>query len=228
MKKIISLCLAGLLLALMAWAEPATLTVQGVGIVNMAPDTATVTLGAREYAAEVAEAQAAVNARLDDIIQRLLTLGIAEEDIRTNSLYIYHQDYEETEAAYWAENAVDVKLSQVDRVGDVIDAAFEAGANLFNGVSFSASDSTQERQQAMGLAMQDAGQKAQVLSEAAGMKLGRMVSVQQDSVSVSPSFWDGSEGMMARAESAAGTAVRASQLQAYATVTVVYELAEAE
>jgi uncharacterized protein YggE len=78
----------------------------------------------------------------------LHALGIADKDIQTsgynlNAQFTYPpQGGTPTFAGYDASNQVTVKLRQMDKVGDVLDALVDAGANNIFGPSFMLDDLT--------------------------------------------------------------------------------------
>ena len=143
-KRLLCAILALMLLGVCALAETPTLTVQGTGVVSLAPDTATIRLGVRESSKDVSQAQAAVNGKLAKVIDKLREMGVADEDIHTSSISIYEDyGYDASSAGsrtYAAENTVSVVIRDIENAGQYIDAVFEAGANTFSDISFSASD----------------------------------------------------------------------------------------
>lgn len=218
--------LLGVTFAAGAMAEEGVLTVQGNGAVHMDADRATITVGVREIADDVMAAQSLVNEKIDAILKQLTDMGVNMQDIYTDSINIYPKyDYsasEEKIVGYTAYNSISATTDDIDNVGTYIDAAFAAGANTLDNVVFSASDSQDAAYQALELAVKDASEKAKVLAEAAGMQLGGIVEIEeQSSYSYnSPTF----RYAASSADSAAGTQVIASQLQLSATVSVKYEL----
>lgn len=218
--------LLGVTFAAGAMAEEGVLTVQGNGAVHMDADRATITVGVREIADDVMAAQSLVNEKIDAILKQLTDMGVNMQDIYTDSINIYPKyDYsasEEKIVGYTAYNSISATTDDIDNVGTYIDAAFAAGANTLDNVVFSASDSQDAAYQALELAVKDASEKAKVLAEAAGMQLGGIVEIEeQSSYSYnSPTFRYAAPS----ADSAAGTQVIASQLQLSATVSVKYEL----
>ena len=222
----ILLALAMALIGAAGMAEAATLTVRGSGVVNMDADTATIILGVREVSKDVADAQRAVNTKISSVTQTLMDMGIAPEAIHTSSISIYPEyDYDSMDQpikGYTAENTITVTTQDVEHIGAYIDAAFEAGANAFNDISFSASDLTSESRQALGLAVENGREKAEVLAAASGMKLGEVISIVEE-----PYGYVDSDARFAKAEAATGdvgTPVYASKLQVSASVTIQFEL----
>ena len=228
MKKalVIILALIMTLTGAMGLAEAATLNVHGTGVVNVDADTATIILGVREVSKDVADAQRAVNTKIESVTQALMDMGIEPEDIHTSSISIYPEyDYDSMDQpikGYTAENTISVTTRDVEHVGAYIDAAFGAGANAFNDISFSTSDLTDESRQALWLAVENGREKAEVLAAASGMKLGDIKCIVEE-----PNSYGDFDVRFAKAEAAAGdagTPVYASKLQVSASVTIEYEL----
>jgi len=227
MKKIVTLLLAAMLmLAFAAHAEPARLTVRGTGVVSLNADTATIVLGVREVSEDVVDAQAVVNEKLAKVVDALKEAGIDMSDIHTNSISIYPEynyDVSSTPVVgYSAENSISVQTTDTENVGKYIDTAFEAGANTFIDVSFSASDNSAESNQALTLAINNAVEKAKVMAEALGSGLGALVSVSEAEYSYVSD--DAAYAKAETADSGAGTEIYASPLQVSATVIVQFEL----
>ena len=210
-----------------ALAENAKLTVRGTGVVNLDADRASIRIGVREVASQVVDAQSAINEKMDAVIEKLNEMGIGKENISTSSIGIYpnydYSDVVEEIVGYTAYNTILVITSDVDNVGSYIDAAFEAGANSLDDVEFSASDTSDAGRKALAIAVQNAMEKAQVLAEATGAKLGGIVEINEGdsdiySLPVMYAEEDAGKG--------AATDVIASQQKVSALVSVVFELVQ--
>ena len=211
-----------------------TITVSGSGVTLVTADTAVVSLGVMARNKEVLQAQAKVNETIAAIRAVLTDLGIEEENINTDyiniyAMYDYSNDMEEI-TAYNANSTLAIKLTDVAMVGRVIDTAFEAGANTLNGIEFSASDSTEAREEAMRKAVADAKRKAEVLAQAAGLTLKEIVTIQETGVysydSGANNFSMKAAGMETVEEADRETVVQAAKLNVTANVTVTFEAVE--
>ncbi len=229
-KKVLCFVLAMLTLAVgcFAMAEGSTLTVRGAGVVYVDADRVSISVGVREVAAQVADAQAAVNEKINAVIAALNDMGATGDSISTNSIGIYpNYDYSDDEqiTGYTAYNSILIVVSDVCNAGAYIDAAFAAGANSLDYVDFSAADTAADAgSQALAMAVQNAMEKAQVLAEAAGMRLGGILEIREaDSDSYSLPV------MYAKGENAAAdTGVVPSKQQVSAAVNVVFELVQGD
>lgn len=241
LKRIVAIALALMLAAGCALAEGAVLTVQGSGAVSLKADTAAISLGIRTFASDVKAAQQAVNRSMDAVIAALTEAGVDSEDIYTSSISIYPEydydgDYDDEEdeedsgstriKGYSASNTINVVTSDIDNVGTYIDAAFDAGANTLDDVNFSASNTTEASNEALRLAIADARAKAEVMAEAAGLTLGKVVSMSEgDGYSYSaPVLY--AKNVAAAEDSGAATRVIASKQSVSATVTMQFEMLE--
>lgn len=231
MKAMLALVLT-LMLGAFACAEGATLTVQGTGIVSLDPDTATITLGVRESSADVGEAQARVSEKLTQVVGKLQSMGVREEDIHTSSIDIY-EDYnydDSDEKAYAAANSISVTISDIENAGKYIDAVFEAGANTFSGIVFSASDTADAKKRALELSVENAREKAEVLAAAAGMKVAGISAIVEQGSGMYNNYYAGNrfEAAMEKADAGAGTPVFSEQIQVSASVAIDFTLAPVE
>jgi uncharacterized protein YggE len=143
------------------------------------------------------------------------------------AIYDYSGDME-TVTAYNASSTLAVKVTKMEDVGMLIDEAFAAGANTLNGISFSASDTEQAKAESLKAAVAEARAKAEVLAEAAGMKITGIQTISESGVfSYGNNGGNFSAKTMGRAEEAVadagyGTVVQAAKLIISATVSIVF------
>lgn len=186
MKKLLALTLSLVLLfACYAFAET-RISVSGTGETRISADTAVISLGVNARDKNVLKAQQKVNEAIAAIHKALIEQGIPEEDITTDYMnispvYDYSFDFARL-TAYSANTTLAIRVSDTEKVGALIDAAFAAGANDLNGITFSASDTRDAKNEAIKIAVEDAKQKAEVLAEAAGLKISGIETVSEGGV----------------------------------------------
>lgn len=231
MKRVIAVLVALLMVCGAAFAETETLNVTGMGTVYVQADRASASLGVTMSGEDLAEVQKRANEAVVAICEALQEAGLDQKNISTNYIYIsprydYSGDVERM-VGYTINNSMTITTENIDSIGAYIDAAFAAGANTFDSINFTVKDDSEIRKQALELAVQDAMEKAEVISAAAGRKLGAIVSIsegeQQDyyynSTSGSARYADFAE------DAAAGTTVRAAQVNVSARVQISYAMA---
>jgi uncharacterized protein len=157
------------------------ITVTGVGTVKTAPDEAEVSLGVETEGATAREALAANSARMERLLAALRSAGVKKEDIRTQEVSVYPR-YEED--GYTARNAVLVTIRDLERAGAILDIAARSGANQTSGPSMSASNRAELESKALAAAVRNARAKADALAEAAGVGLGQVTAIVENSAGV--------------------------------------------
>jgi uncharacterized protein len=165
------------------------ITVVGQGLARVAPDIAQVSVGVDTVAETVSDAVKESNSKMDAILAALKALGIAEKDIQTQNFSISveqggGQPTPEGSAAtarpkYRVTNMVTATIRELTKVGNVLDAVVEAGANNIWGVSFSVEDTKAALAEARGKAVVDAQARAQELAGLAGVQVGSIVSMSE-------------------------------------------------
>jgi uncharacterized protein YggE len=118
-----------------------------------------------------------------------------------------------------------VTLHDISTVGEVIDDAVKAGANLSNGITFQLSDENQGVNQALGDAVVNARSKAETLAGAGGAQLGEVVSMQESSYGSTPPVYYGRDASMGGAVADSPTPIQPPTLETQVSVTVTWALA---
>ena len=224
-------CLLVLSFAVGALAET-KITVSGNGEVLVAADTAVITLGINFQDADVLKAQGEVNRGIEAIRASLLENGIQAEDINTDRLRIYAvYDYSgvtEKVVGYNASSYLAIRTQDMEKVGEIIDIAFRAGANTLDGINFSASDTEEASKDALTKSVKDARAKAETIAAAAGLTICSIESI-NESYSYSydsgmNSFYKAADMVMTEEAAMAGgrTVVQAAKLTVSSSVTVVF------
>jgi uncharacterized protein YggE len=201
-----------------------TITVSASGKVTLIPDVARVHLGVTITRPTVKAARDAGAKAMTDIIAAIKALGVADADIQTTNLSLYPQ-YGSGSApkvvGYQISEQVQVTVRDLDKAGDVVDAATAKGATDVNGISFEIADPVKAQNEARGAAVVAARASAQAMAAAGNVTLGAVVSI-TDATPVSPIFYG--YGAAQRDAAAIETPVQPGTQDLSATVTVVFEI----
>lgn len=175
-----------------------TITVTGTGIGTGAPDIANLEIGVENISENVADAFSATNDTIDIVVQSIIDLGVAPEDIRTVGLNVYSQErfpmdmammeggQQEMQREYRVSNTVRVTVRDIEMVEDVLDTAISNGANNIFGLHFGIDDRDALEQTARVNAMENARERASQLAEIMGVELGDAIIVVESSGGSSP------------------------------------------
>ncbi len=215
--------------------SPSTVAVSGDSEVRVDPDLATVDLGVTAQAEDAGAAQGQVNRTAAAILKAVQDLGIEEDAVQTSRLSLspvydnrrpregQMEPQEPRIVGYRASNVVSVRLSDLTKVGPVIDATVGAGANQVQGVSFSLENDAAARSAALSQAVEAARAKAATVAETLGLKLGRVLQVEESGISMERPQMAHQE-MAMRVSDGGGTPVSTGQVGITARVEVRYEL----
>ena len=230
MKKAFLLFLAlFMMIAVVPAMAETKITVNGTGEIRVSADTAVISLGVEARDKNVLKAQQKVNEAIAAIRTVLTEQGIKEENINTEFINIYaiydYQNGQDQLAAYNASSTLAIKVTEMEKVGALIDAAFAAGANTLNGISFSASDTEEAKNEALKMAVADASNKAGILAEASGLEIAGIETISEGGVfsyenNVGNVYAKGIDTLEAAADT--GTVVQAAKLIVNASVTITF------
>jgi len=212
-------------LAAPAWAaDPRTIAMTGHGEMRAAPDSAQITAGVTITAATAAQALAANSSRMKTVFAALEKMGVPEKNIQTTNFFVSPQytdggnNTARRLTGYQVNNDVTVRLSDVGKLGNALDALVAAGANQINGVSFSIQNSAPLLEKARVDAIADARARAETYAKAAGVSLGSILSINEGGVEAPP------RPMYRVAAMAADTRIAAGEQSVSADVSVVWEI----
>ena len=164
-----------------------TMSFTAEGKVKATPDLAVVNLGVVTQGATSGEVQSENSGKINKIVDFLKQQGIAKEEISTTQftitpIYNYNNGKNEI-TGYESRQTVTVRLHGVDKsnetLGKIISESTKQGVNEISNVSLSFDDPENLRQKAREQAVEKAKVRAQELAKASGVKLGRIISVNQ-------------------------------------------------
>jgi len=188
-KLLVLACVA--LLALPVQASERTISVDGLGTVKATPDTAGINIAVLANEASASAAMKSVSDKASAVIAALVSRGIAKKDIQTGSVSLNpvyerrqgNQPQQPKVIAYRAAIDNRVQVRNLDSLGPTLDALLKVGIDRLNGISFFVADTDALQAMARTKAVKDAMAKARQLSDAAGVKLGDVISISAGTVS---------------------------------------------
>lgn len=209
-------------------STPRTLSVSGEGRAEAVPDMATVTLGMTAEAPTAAEALRETSAAIAAALAVLDGAGIAAGDRQTTGLSL-QPVWDHGRATnrppriigYRASNGLAVRVRDLARLGELLDAVVADGANQLAGLTFSLSDPVPAMDEARRNAVADARRKAELYAEAADVTLGPLLRLSETGT-VTPRPMQ-MRGDMMLAEAAA-VPIAEGEVSLRASVDLVFEI----
>lgn len=205
-----------------------TISVSGTGKVNAPPDMATIRTGVQTQMETASEAVKANNATMARLLESLQENRIAKKDIQTSNFSVspvYQRDPRNRNQnkiiGYRVSNQVQVRVRNLPKLGETLDAVIKAGSNQISGVTFGVSDPSGLLDQARSKAITEARSRAGVYAQAAGVKVGPVHAIsEQVSNPPRPQMYGRSMAM----EMASSVPIATGEQSFQATVHVVYYL----
>ena len=201
-------------------------SVTGDSIVHAQPDTAILTVSVVTQGRNALEAQQDNANRSDAVVKALKSAAGAGAEVKTSGynlqpIRVYKEGQPPTITGYEARNSVTVTMSDLTRVGAVIDATAQAGSNDISGISFTLRKDRPARDQALTEATREALSKAQVIATALGGRLVRIVEVQEEGVQPPRPIY---QEFQMKTMSAASTPIEVGTLDITSRVQLVAEI----
>ena len=205
-------------------AEGPTVVATGEGVVKVAPDRAWLNVTAESRARSPREAQNLNAQAMSAVLQKLRGAGLKEDAIQTRG-YDLQPEYDynngrQTLRGYLARNSVEVRVDELNRVGEILDIAVASGATSVGNVRFDLKDRAAVEREALRLAVADARRRADAAASGAGLRVERVIRIEEHRARVQPPV----PMMMAERASMAAQAappVAPGELEVHANVTLV-------
>jgi uncharacterized protein YggE len=212
--------------------NPRTLSVNGEGTVKVAPDIALMYLSVITQDPDVSKAWDGNNAKATAVIAAVEGLGVKAEDIRSDFTVIQQDKYDPItnqptgEIFYIVTHTLTVTARDLTKVGDILGAAQAAGVNSVGGVSFALEDPTQAISQARVLAVADARSRADEIAKGLGVKIVKVLSVNEYGASVPMPADKGYSTLGMGGGGGSSVPIQVGTWQVSMTVSVVFEIGD--
>lgn len=232
--------LLGLGIALPVFAQEAVraeavINVSGEGEATLAPNMAILQLGVLSEDEAAAQALKANSSSMAKILKMLTDQGISDRDIQTSGFEVaprYRQVSDDKPdqkppviEGYTVNNGLTVRVRDLAKLGGVIDGAVQLGVNQAGSIRFTNDKPELAVNDARKQAMEDAIAKAKALTDAAGIKLGRIISINESSARPFEQTMM-MKTSMARDMPMAPTPIAAGENSYHVTVNVTFALAQ--
>ena len=164
----------------LAQEEAPVVRVAGTGEVMVSPDYATLDIGVRIQQQTAEAAAAAMSRHIEAIVDTLVDMGFAQDSLPTQ-VFSISADPDRQEGnritGYTAVVTLQVNTRELDRLADFVGAAVTAGATEVRNVRFHSTGAEEARAEALRQAVAMATREAEVIAEARGARLGRLLEI---------------------------------------------------
>ena len=163
--------------------EPPSIVVSGEGIVKATPDQAWVRIGAESRSKNSRDAQQRNAELMTAVQQKLASLGIPKDAIKTVGIDLQlefdYRDGKQTPRGYLARNTIEVRIDDLAKVGDVLDAVVGSGATTIHGLRFDVKARETIEREALTSAVGNAMAKANAIAAGAKRGVDRILRIEE-------------------------------------------------
>jgi hypothetical protein len=167
-----------------ASADPRVMTISGQGEVKAAPDEALLSAGVTTQARSASAALSANTRAMNAVFETLRKAGIEDKDMQTSGFSVspqYSNDKgPQRITGYEVSNNVSITVENLSSLGATLDALVSSGANNIGDIAFGFRDPKALMQKARAAAVADAISRADVIAKAAGVVLGPITSINEN------------------------------------------------
>lgn len=170
--------------------HPPRIQVFGEGESQAAPDMAIINLTVLREAGSAREALSANNAAMKEVLDAMRAAGIAERDLQTSGFNISPRYLHPSKdnnlkepkiVGYTVTNSLTVRVRDLKAVGGILDKSVTLGVNQGGNLNFINDDTAAILKEARKRAVANALDKARTLADAAGIRLGRILEISEQS-----------------------------------------------
>ncbi|WP_018689359.1 SIMPL domain-containing protein [Ahrensia kielensis] len=215
-------------------SQKPTISVTGNGTANVAPDMAIISMGVTKEAETAREALNANTEAMKKVLEEMQSAGIEARDLQTSDFsiqpqYVYPNNSNDEQkpriTGYVVRNSLSVRVRDLEKVGDVLDASVSLGVNDGGNLVFTNDNPDEVIKQARSNAVKDAIAKAKTLAEAAGVELGAIKTISEQAQNDAPRPMAKMRSMEMVASSAP-VPIAAGENSYDVTVNITFEIAQ--
>ncbi len=215
-------------------SQDGKLTLNSSESVTVTPDMATIVFGISTENADAMACQQQNTERLNQLVEYLKGQDISESSITTSRISMVPQyDWSgnsRTLLGYRMDTEVSVSDIAAEDVGSLLSNGINAGANEIYSVTYLSSQYDTAYSDALAKAVNAAKAKAEVLAEAGGKTLGKVLSIQEYQDGQDGRYKDGTVNMTrdaaATESSLADMSVMPGEMDVTANISIEFELVD--
>lgn len=171
--------------------EGRSVSVQGEGVVRVAPDRATASIVFRQRAESLMDAHNMVQRDLQRLVDAVAAAGYERGVVRSGALhynpeYSYEQGRAPQLVGYHAQMTVIVRIENMDDLPRLMELAMSSGAFEIHPVEYGVSNLAEKRKEARALAMKAARERAEELASGFDAEVGHVLQIAESEGYVQP------------------------------------------
>lgn len=163
------------------------ISVTGEGKIKVVPDQATITATVETKGNNAKDVKKENDKHMEAVLKMIKKMNLAPADYRTQRVSLNPIfDYEKKKTTYNATQTVEILLRDLSQYDELMEGLVDQGVNRIDNVVFQSSRVAQYQSDARKMAMKDAKHKAEDYVSVLGQKVGRAMTISDNSQSYQP------------------------------------------
>ncbi|MFV8361024.1 SIMPL domain-containing protein [Flavobacterium sp. LS1P3] len=163
------------------------INVSGEGKVKVIPDQATMTVTVETKGNNAKDVKKQNDEKIEAVLKFIKKMNLAPADFKTQRVSLNPQyDYEKKKHSYNATQTIEILLRDLSKYDELMEGLVDQGINRIDNVTFQSSKLAQYQSEARKLAMKDAKLKAEDYVSVLGQKVGRAMTISDNSQTYYP------------------------------------------
>ncbi|WP_426063861.1 SIMPL domain-containing protein [Flavobacterium sp. DSP2-3-1] len=163
------------------------INVNGEGKVKVIPDQATIAVTVETKGNNAKDVKKENDVKIDAVLKFIKKMNLAPADYKTQRVSLNPQyDYEKKKHSYNATQTIEILLRDLSKYDELMEGLVNEGINRIDAVTFQSSKLAQYQSEARKLAMKEARLKAEDYVSVLGQKVGRAMTISDNSQTYYP------------------------------------------
>ena len=158
------------------------INVNGEGKIKVAPDQVCISATVETKGNNAKEVKQQNDQKMDAVLKYIKKMNVPTADFRTKQVSLNPIfDYEKKKTTYNASQTVEIVLKDLSKYDELMEGLVQQGINRLDNVSFESSKLAQYQSEARKLAIKDAKLKAEDYVSVLGQKVGKAITISDNS-----------------------------------------------
>ena len=163
------------------------INVNGEGKVKVVPDQGTIAVTVETKGNNAKDVKKENDVKIDAVLKFIKKMNLAPTDYKTQRVSLNPQyDYEKKKHSYNATQTIEILLRDLSKYDELMEGLVNEGINRIDAVTFQSSKLAQYQSEARKLAMKEAKLKAEDYVSVLGQKVGRAMTISDNSQTYYP------------------------------------------
>lgn len=163
------------------------INVSGEGKVKVVPDQASIAVTVETKGNNAKDVKKQNDEKIEAVLKFIKKMNLAAADYKTQRVSLNPQyDYEKKKQSYNATQTIEILLKDLSKYDELMEGLVDEGINRIDNVTFQSSKLAQYQSEARKLAMKEAKLKAEDYVSVLGQKIGRAMTISDNSQTYSP------------------------------------------